>query len=176
MAHLHNGGYGIYRMERIPSTGIESPVSYEPTVKSAEVERTVETLQMEVEQIMKGNFKHFMQKEIHEQPDAMTQGMRGRMVVSECGKIAERVFLGGMVNFVSTIRRSRRIILCGCGTSYHSAIAVRQLMEELTVGGAVQLNSKAFVLFFPHASVATQFTHSSLRKRLVWVQPLSPIT
>ena len=73
-----------------------------------------------------------MQKEIHEQPDAMMQGMRGRMVVSDDGKIAERVFLGGMVNFVSTIRRSRRIILCGCGTSYNSAIAVRQLMEELT--------------------------------------------
>ena len=101
-------------------------------MKSAEVERTVETLKMEVEQIMKGNFKHFMQKEIHEQPECMTQGMRGRMVVSESGQIAERVFLGGMVNFVATIRRSRRIILCGCGTSYHSAIAVRQLMEELT--------------------------------------------
>ena len=133
VAHLHDGGYGIYRMERAQGvSGIESPVSYEPTVQSAEVERTVETLKMEVEQIMKGKFKHFMQKEIHEQPDAMMQGMRGRMVVSDDGKIAERVFLGGMVNFVSTIRRSRRIILCGCGTSYHSAIAVRQLMEELT--------------------------------------------
>ena len=132
VAHLHDGGYGIYRMERILSNGIESPVNYEPTVQSAEVERTVETLKMEVEQIMKGSFKHFMQKEIHEQPEAMMQGMRGRMVVSDDGKTAERVFLGGMVNFVSTIRRSRRIILCGCGTSYNSAIAVRQLMEELT--------------------------------------------
>lgn len=133
MAHLHDGGYGIYRMEKTTSVGgIESPVSYEPTVQSAEVERTVETLKMEVEQIMKGNFKHFMQKEIHEQPESMTQGMRGRMVMCDDGKIVERIFLGGMVNFVSTIRRSRRIILCGCGTSYHSAIAVRQLMEELT--------------------------------------------
>jgi glucosamine--fructose-6-phosphate aminotransferase (isomerizing) len=132
VAHLHHGGYGIYRMERILTSGVESPVSYEPTVQSAEVERTVETLKMEVEQIMKGSFDHFMQKEIHEQPESMHQTMRGRMVTSEDGKIAERVFLGGMVNFVSTIRRSRRIILCGCGTSYHSAIAVRQLMEELT--------------------------------------------
>lgn len=133
VAHLHDGGYGIYRMEKTTSVGgIESPVSYEPTVQSAEVERTVETLKMEVEQIMKGNFKHFMQKEIHEQPESMTQGMRGRMVMCDDGKIVERIFLGGMVNFVSTIRRSRRIILCGCGTSYHSAIAVRQLMEELT--------------------------------------------
>ena len=106
VAHLHDGGYGIYRMERILSNGIESPVNYEPTVQSAEVERTVETLKMEVEQIMKGNFKHFMQKEIHEQPEAMMQGMRGRMVVSDDGKTAERVFLGGMVSFVSTIRRS----------------------------------------------------------------------
>ena len=123
MAHLHDGGYGIYRMEKTTSVGgIESPVSYEPTVQSAEVERTVETLKMEVEQIMKGNFKHFMQKEIHEQPESMTQGMRGRMVMCDDGKIVERIFLGGMVNFVSTIRRSRRIILCGCGTSYHSAI------------------------------------------------------
>ena len=113
-------------------SGIESPVSYEPTVLSAEVERTVETLKMEVEQIMKGNFKHFMQKEIHELPESMTQGLRGHMVTSDDGKIVERVFLGGMVNFVSTIRRSRRIILCGCGTLYHSAVAVRQLMEELT--------------------------------------------
>ena len=31
VAHLHNGGYGIYRMERIVTTGIESPVTYEPT-------------------------------------------------------------------------------------------------------------------------------------------------
>mgnify|MGYP007045260122 CR=1 FL=1 len=42
VAHLHNGGYGIYRMERILTSGVESPVSYEPTVQSAEVERTVE--------------------------------------------------------------------------------------------------------------------------------------
>jgi glucosamine--fructose-6-phosphate aminotransferase (isomerizing) len=73
----------------------------------------------------KGNFDHFMQKEIHEQPDSMIQGMRGRVVMRDCGEIVDRVFLGGMVNFVSTIRRSRRIILCGCGTSYHSCIAVR---------------------------------------------------
>ena len=136
VAHLHNGGYGIYRMERSkPTSGTSSPVHYEPTVQSAEVERTVETLQMEVEQIMKGSFKHFMQKEIHEQPESMVQTMRGRMVTCDEGKTAERVFLGGMVNFVSTIRRSRRIILCGCGTSYNSAIAVRQLMEELPAPG-----------------------------------------
>jgi glucosamine--fructose-6-phosphate aminotransferase (isomerizing) len=133
VAHIHNGGYGIYRMERIHTEGDDSPsLAYGPTVKSAEVERTIETLTMEVEQIMKGNFDHFMQKEIHEQPDAVGQTMRGRVVFEADGKTVQRVFLGGMTDYLSTIRRSRRIILCGCGTSYHSAIAVRQLMEELT--------------------------------------------
>jgi glucosamine--fructose-6-phosphate aminotransferase (isomerizing) len=133
VAHIHNGGYGIYRMERVHTEGHDSPsLAYAPTVQSAEVERTIETLTMEVEQIMKGNFDHFMQKEIHEQPDAIQQTMRGRVVFEEDGVTAQRVFLGGMVDYLGTIRRSRRIILCGCGTSYHSAIAVRQLMEELT--------------------------------------------
>jgi glutamine---fructose-6-phosphate transaminase (isomerizing) len=133
VAHIHNGGYGIYRMERVHCEGDDSPsLAYGPTVQSAEVERTIETLTMEVEQIMKGNFDHFMQKEIHEQPDAVGQTMRGRVVFEDDGKTVQRVFLGGMADYLSTIRRSRRIILCGCGTSYHSAIAVRQLMEELT--------------------------------------------
>ena len=133
IAHMCNGGYGIYRMERVHSEGHDSPsLACVPTMQSAEVERTIETLTMEVEQIMKGNFAHFMQKEIHEQPDAIQHTMRGRVVFEEDGVTAQRVFLGGMVDYLSTIHRSRRIILCGCGTSYHSAVAVRQLMEELT--------------------------------------------
>ena len=83
VAHIHNGGYGIYRMEKIHTEGEDSPsLAYAPTVKSAEVERTIETLTMEVEQIMKGNFDHFMKKEIHEQPDAIQQTMRGRVEVA----------------------------------------------------------------------------------------------
>jgi len=133
VAHIRNGAYGIYRMEKIHSEGDDSPsLAYAPTVKSAEVERTIETLTMEVEQIMKGSYDHFMKKEIHEQPDAIQQTMRGRVVFCPDGTTVQRVFLGGMVDYLGTIRRSRRIILCGCGTSYHSAIAVRQLMEELT--------------------------------------------
>ena len=133
VAHIRNGAYGIYRMEKIHSEGDDSPsLAYAPTVKSAEVERTIETLTMEVEQIMKGSYDHFMKKEIHEQPDAIQQTMRGRVVFGPDGTTVQRVFLGGMVDYLGTIRRSRRIILCGCGTSYHSAIAVRQLMEELT--------------------------------------------
>lgn len=59
------------------------------------VQRALHTLEMEVEQIMKGNYEHFMQKEIHEQPDSLTTTMRGRLVSGEGGK-PKGVVLGGL--------------------------------------------------------------------------------
>lgn len=53
--------------------------------------------------------------------------MRGRVKIDQ-GKI----LLGGIKEFLPEIKRCRRLILVGCGTSYHSAIASRQIMEELT--------------------------------------------
>jgi glucosamine--fructose-6-phosphate aminotransferase (isomerizing) len=139
VCHCHNGTYKIYKVEKQKhphpgyTSGHDSPEYglYKPVVLSKEVERTIETLEMEVESIMKGEFDHFMQKEIFEQPEAISSTMRGRLVLDILGA-AERVMLGGMSQFAATIRRSRRIILCGCGTSYNSAIAIRQLFEELT--------------------------------------------
>ena len=139
VCHCHNGTYKIYKVEKQKhphpgyTSGHDSPEYglYKPVVLSKEVERTIETLEMEVESIMKGEFDHFMQKEIFEQPEAISSTMRGRLVLDVLGA-AERVMLGGMSQFAATIRRSRRIILCGCGTSYNSAIAIRQLFEELT--------------------------------------------
>merc|ERR1712029_1079368 len=46
--------------------------------------------------------------------------------------MGEQVTLGGIADFVSEICRCRRLLLIACGTSYHSAIATRQLLEELT--------------------------------------------
>ncbi|KIJ49795.1 hypothetical protein M422DRAFT_246159 [Sphaerobolus stellatus SS14] len=68
--------------------------------------RAIETLENELVKIMKGKFKHFMLKEIHEQPDSVINTMRGR--------------------------RGRRIVFCACGTSYHSAVATHVIFEELT--------------------------------------------
>ena len=136
MCHCHDGTYKIYKVEKQKhshpgyTSGHDSPEYglYKPVVLSKEVERTIETLEMEVESIMKGEFDHFMQKEIFEQPEAISSTMRGRLVLDVLGA-AERVMLGGMSQFAATIR-SRRIILCGCGTSYNSAIAIRQLFES----------------------------------------------
>uniref|UniRef100_A0A4W5M5I7 glutamine--fructose-6-phosphate transaminase (isomerizing) n=1 Tax=Hucho hucho TaxID=62062 RepID=A0A4W5M5I7_9TELE len=75
--------------------------------------RAIQTLQMELQQIMKGNYSSFMQKEIFEQP-----------VVC--------VTLGGLKDHIKEIQRCRRLILIACGTSYHAGVATRQVLEELT--------------------------------------------
>merc|ERR1712117_471942 len=92
-----------------------------------EFSREITTLKMEIQQIMKGNFSSFMQKEIFEQPESVVNTMRGRINFEE-----ENVTLGGIKDYVGEIKRCRRLLLIGCGTSYHSAIACRALLEELT--------------------------------------------
>ncbi|KAM5227857.1 LOW QUALITY PROTEIN: glutamine--fructose-6-phosphate aminotransferase [isomerizing] 1 [Ctenodactylus gundi] len=89
--------------------------------------RAVQTLQMELQQIMKGNFSSFMQKEIFEQPESVVNTMRGRVNFDDF-----TVNLGGLKDHIKEIQRCRRLILIACGTSYHAGVATRQVLEELT--------------------------------------------
>lgn len=89
--------------------------------------REIITLKMEIQQIMKGNYEYFMQKEIFEQPESVINTMRGRVNL-----VNKTVTLGGIKEYIPEIKRCRRLMLIGCGTSYHSAVATRQLLEELT--------------------------------------------
>ncbi len=82
---------------------------------------------MQLQQIMKGSYKFFMQKEIFEQPESIVNTMRGRINFDEY-----KVTLGGIKDYIPEIKRCRRLLLIGCGTSYNSALATRQLLEELT--------------------------------------------
>merc|ERR1711862_135665 len=95
--------------------------------KEGDFAREITTLKMEIQQIMKGNFSSFMQKEIFEQPESVVNTMRGRINFE-----LEQVTLGGIKAYVPEIKRCRRLLMIACGTSYHSAIASRQLLEELT--------------------------------------------
>ena len=89
--------------------------------------RSIMTLELELAEIMKGSFPHFMLKEIYEQPDSVVNTIRGRVDFDN-----HRVILGGLRNYLSSIRRCRRIVFIACGTSYHSCIATRAIFEELT--------------------------------------------
>ncbi|GIY78573.1 glutamine--fructose-6-phosphate aminotransferase 2 [Caerostris extrusa] len=89
--------------------------------------REIITLKDGYPEIMKGSYISFMQKEIFEQPESIINTMRGRVNLTE-----ETVVLGGIKDYIPEIKRCRRLLLIGCGTSYHSAVATRQILEELT--------------------------------------------
>ncbi|KAG8180095.1 hypothetical protein JTE90_027874 [Oedothorax gibbosus] len=89
--------------------------------------REIITLKLAIQEIMKGSYSSFMQKEIFEQPESIINTMRGRVNLE-----AETVVLGGIKDYIPEIKRCRRLLLIGCGTSYHSAVATRQILEELT--------------------------------------------
>ena len=112
IAHIHEGQLNIHRLSKTDGT---SNV------------RAIQTIEIELQEIMKGRFDHFMQKEIFEQPESVVNAMRGRLNVEE-----KTVTLGGLRQYISTIRRCRRLIFIACGTSYHSCMAVRGCFEELT--------------------------------------------
>lgn len=99
--------------------------------RPSSVQRALSVLEMEVEQINKGKYEHYMQKEIHEQPESLTTTMRGRLIRGGSCK-AKTVLLGGLKDHLKTIRRSRRIVFIGCGTSYNAALAARPILEELS--------------------------------------------
>ena len=65
VVHLCKGAYGIFNVGHSDRT--------------LAVPRVLQTLEMEVNHIMKGGYNHFMQKEIHEQPESITETMRGRV-------------------------------------------------------------------------------------------------
>ncbi|XP_072439256.1 glutamine--fructose-6-phosphate aminotransferase [isomerizing] 1-like isoform X3 [Chiloscyllium punctatum] len=106
------GCLSIHRVERTPS---DCPA------------RGIQTLQVEMQQMMKGNYSSFMQKEIFEQPESVVNTMRGRVNFEN-----NTVILGGLKDSIKEIRRCRRLLIIACGTSYHSGLATRQILEELT--------------------------------------------
>jgi len=112
IAHIAEGELHIHRLRR--DEGMSSI-------------RTIQTLEMELAAIMKGEFDHFMQKEIFEQPESVVNTMRGRVDFDK-----RKVILGGLKSYINTIRRCRRMIFIACGTSYHSCVATRAIFEELT--------------------------------------------
>jgi glucosamine--fructose-6-phosphate aminotransferase (isomerizing) len=123
IVHIHDGVAAVFHFNHDRTK--------DKAGRPARVQRALHTLEMELEQIMKGNYEHYMQKEIHEQPDSLTTTMRGRLV-SGGGDKPKGVVLGGLKEYLDTIRRSRRIIFIGCGTSFHAALASRQIIEQLS--------------------------------------------
>ncbi len=85
----------------------------------------VETLKLNLEQIEKGGYDHFMLKEIYEQPQAIKDTFRGRMLVKE-GIIR----MAGVDDNLEKFKNARRIIIIACGTSWHAGLVAEYIFEE----------------------------------------------
>jgi glucosamine--fructose-6-phosphate aminotransferase (isomerizing) len=78
------------------------------------------------EDIKKGDYPHYMLKEIFEQPDSVRDAMRGRLSLEEC-----TAKLGGLNMTPEQLRDVGRVVLTGCGTALHAAMVGEYLIEQL---------------------------------------------
>jgi len=90
------------------------------------VDASVQELQMNLEQIEKGGYEHFMLKEIYEQPRAITDTYRGRLL-REDGIIK----MAGVEDNMKKFLNADRIIIVACGTSWHAGLVAEYIFEDL---------------------------------------------
>ncbi len=109
IAHLRAGDFSITTLENKP------------------VNRPVETLAFDVATADKQDFPHYMLKEIHEQPEAVENTLRGRLDRSE--GVAK---LGGLEPVADRLRQVRHLIIISCGTSHYAGLYGRYVFETLT--------------------------------------------
>lgn len=86
----------------------------------------IQELKMNLEQIEKGGYEHFMLKEIYEQPDAIRDTYRGRLSVENA-----IIKMSGVEDNMKKLLNANRIIIVACGTSWHAGLVAEYIFEDL---------------------------------------------
>ncbi len=109
VAFIHDGELSVKTIE---NEVVKSPYIHE--------------LEIKLEQLEKGGYEHFMLKEIYEQPRSIWDSMRGRID-------AKKGFLrlGGIAEYEKKFEHAKRILIIGCGTSWHAGLVAEYLIEDL---------------------------------------------
>ena len=94
-------------------------------VLNRELYPKIQTVDLDLGQIEKGGYPHFMLKEIFEQPECLTNCMRGRINVE-----ATNVTLSAVIDYNKHLLSAKRIIIVGCGTSWHAGLIGKQMIES----------------------------------------------
>ena len=85
----------------------------------------IKTVDIDLGQIEKGGYAHFMLKEIFEQPECLTNCMRGRINVEN-----NHVTLSALIDFRRQMLAAKRVVIVACGTSWHAGLIGKQLIES----------------------------------------------
>ncbi|MBN2480872.1 MAG: glutamine--fructose-6-phosphate transaminase (isomerizing) [Bacteroidales bacterium] len=96
------------------------------TIKNIRLTPQVQQIDLDVDEIDKGGYEHFMLKEIFEQPRSILDTFRGRVVAD-----GSELRLGGLFHVIPRLAETRRIIIVACGTSWHAGLVGEYLFEDL---------------------------------------------
>ncbi|HET7275234.1 MAG TPA: glutamine--fructose-6-phosphate transaminase (isomerizing) [Longimicrobiaceae bacterium] len=108
MATITRAGYTVHRPAHGP------------------VDRAVDRVDWNLDEVERGGYPHFMLKEIMEQPQTLRETMRGRLL-EEDGKVR----LGGLTGMDEELSGIERVIILGCGTSWHSGLIGEYMLEDI---------------------------------------------
>ena len=117
VAYLEDGNIAVIRL------GEELRVI---SLLGKEQELKVKTVDIDLGQIEKGGYDHFMLKEIFEQPECLMNCMRGRINVE-----GNHVTLSAMIDYRQQLLGAKRIVIVACGTSWNAGLIGKQLFESL---------------------------------------------
>lgn len=116
----------IYLEEgHMATISLEGGVDIRTIKENSKIVPEIQQLKLNLEQIEKGGYEHFMLKEIFEQPKSIHDTMRGRLLLDE-GVIK----MAGIWDHVEKFKNANRIIIIACGTSWHAGLIGEYLIEE----------------------------------------------
>lgn len=108
MASISRAGFQTTNIEAVPTT------------------KEIQQVEWDLEEIEKKGYAHFMLKEICEQPESLSNTLRGRLNFED-----GQAVLGGLTACAKELTRARRIILTGCGTAWHACLVGECMLEDL---------------------------------------------
>ena len=113
--------------EEMAIVRLHKPMKVRKIKDDALVDPYVQELQMNLEQIEKGGYEHFMLKEIFEQPSAIKDTYRGRLLANK-GIIQ----MAGIEDNIEKFTNAKRILIVACGTSWHAGLVAEYIIEEFS--------------------------------------------
>ncbi|MGM0406433.1 MAG: glutamine--fructose-6-phosphate transaminase (isomerizing) [Bacteroidota bacterium] len=96
------------------------------TIKNDKLTPKIQKIDLDIGAIEKNGFDHFMLKEIFEQPRSILDTFRGRISIDK-----NEIHLGGLYHVMPKLNEAKRIIIIGCGTSWHAGLVGEYLIEDL---------------------------------------------
>lgn len=111
--------------EEMAIVRLHKPLKIRKIKDDSLVDPYVQELQMNLEQIEKGGYDHFMLKEIYEQPNVIRDTYRGRLLANQ-GIIQ----MAGVEDNIERFLNAQRILIIACGTSWHAGLVAEYIIEE----------------------------------------------